>query len=288
MANKSRFIIAESNIKSFFKEGMTRVYTREELAAVLDAKRVIWNLPISWSADKFIDRLLSSEILLRREIVFEGYLPKKERFIIPGASPFEVAVSLIKKAYLSHYSAVYLHGLTNQIPKTIYISFEQSKKMNVDRDLEQKSIDSAFSKPQRKSTTTTIYEDYTFLIHNGMYSNRAGIYTLDNLPVTNIERTLIDITVRPTYAGGVNSVLEVYRKAIDKISLNKLVATLDKLNFIYPYHQSIGFYLEKAGYDVKKLDTLRHIGIDHNFYLTYQMQEKEFDEKWKIYYPTGM
>ncbi len=287
MANKSRFIVAESSIKAFFRESDRKAFNNEQLKEILEQNRTLWNLPISMNVDKFIEKLLNSEILSKREIIFYG-LAKKDRYIVSDTSLFEVAISIIKKSYLSHYSAVYLHNLTNQIPKTIYISFEQSKKNNVNRELKQSAIDSAFLKQQRRSATTTIYEGYTFLLHNGMYSNRSGVYSLNNLPVTNIERTLIDIAVRPGYAGGVDSVLDIYRKAIDKISINKLVATLDKLNFIYPYHQTIGFYLEKAGLVESKLEVLRKRTMLFDFYLTYEMGEKEYNKTWRLYFPKGM
>jgi hypothetical protein len=288
MANKSRFIVAESSIKVFFKDGDRKVFNKEQLSEILEQNRVLWNLPFSMNVDRFIEKLMSSEILSIREIIFDGALLKKERYLTMNASVFQVAVSLVNKSYLSHYSAVYLHGLTNQIPKTIYISFEQSKKNNVDRELKQGAINSAFLKPQRKSATITIYEGYRFLLHNGMYSNRSGVYSLNDLPVTNIERTLIDIAVRPGYAGGVDSVLDMYRKAVDKISMNKLVAILDKLNFIYPYHQTIGFYLEKAGLVESKLKILRQREMQFDFYLTYEMIEKEYNKTWRLYYPKGM
>jgi AbiEi antitoxin C-terminal domain len=288
MANKSRFIVAESRIKAFFKQGDRKVFNKEQLSEILGQNRTLWNLPISMNINNFIEKLLSREILSTKEINFNGTLIKKERYLTSEASVFQVAVSLINKSYLSHFSAVYLHGLTNQVTKTIYISFEQSKKNNVDRTLKQVAIDSAFLKPQRKSTTTAIYEGYTFLLHNGMYSNRSGVYSLGDLPVTNIERTLIDIAVRPSYAGGVDSVLDIYRKAVDKISMNKLIAILDKLNFIYPYHQTIGFYLEKAGLDESKLEVFRQREMLFDFYLTYEMIEKEYNKNWRLYYPKGM
>ena len=288
MANKSRFIVAESSIKAFFKDGDKKVFNKEQLSEILEKNRILWNLPISMNVDKFVEKLLSSEILSKKEIIFSGIYIKKEKYLVSDATPFQVAVSLVNKSYLSHYSAVYLHNLTNQVPKTIYISFEQSKKNNVVRELKQGAINSAFLKPQRKSTTTTIYEGYTFLLHNGMNSNRLGVYSLNDLPVTNIERTLIDIAVRPGYAGGVDSVLEIYRKAVDKISITKLVATLDKLNFIYPYHQTIGFYLEKAGVVESKLEILRKREMLFDFHLTYEMIEKEYNETWRLYYPKGM
>ena len=288
MANKSRFYIVESSIKSFFTNGEIKVFSEVELGIILEEKRTLWNLPISMTTGKFIDKLLNSNILLKKEITFDKSVSKKERYILADVSVFQMATSLINKSYLSHYSAAFILGLTNQIPKTIYISFEQSKKNVIRSVLQQDAIDLAFSKEQRISGAVAIYEDYTFLVHNGMYANRVGIYSLNNTSVTNIERTLIDITVRPNYAGGISSVLDIYRKAIDKISINKLVAILDKLNFIYPYHQSIGFYLEKAGFDTNKLKVLRERKMDNKFYLTYQIEEKEYDETWKLYYPKGI
>ncbi|RDC58682.1 type IV toxin-antitoxin system AbiEi family antitoxin domain-containing protein [Adhaeribacter pallidiroseus] len=195
---------------------------------------------------------------------------------------------MVNKSYLSHYTAVFLNDLTNQVPKTIYVTFEQSKKAAGNSQLKQEAIDAAFSKPQRRALTEAKYGDFSFLILNGMNTGRTGIHTIENVPVTNLERTLIDITVRPSYAGGVYSVLEAYQNALPRISLNKLVATLDNLNFIYPYHQAVGFYLERAGYSGKKLENLRSRKKEFKFYLTYEIQEKDFSEDWQLYFPKGM
>lgn len=288
MANKSRFFIAEGSIKTFFKNVIIKSYSKEHLGEIFEQNRMSWNLPAFMTAEKFSAKLLSSNILIKKEIEFSGFLDKKERLVTTDASVFQVAASLINKSYLSHFSAAYLLGLTLQVPKTIYITFEQSKKLNPDRELLQTAIDSAFSKPQRRSATTAIYDGYTLIVHNGMHSSRMGVYQLNDLPVTNIERTLIDIAVRPNYAGGVDSVLDIYRKAISKISINKLLAILDNLNFIYPYHQSIGFYLEKAGYDNQKLNVLKSKKMIFDFYLTYEMDEKLYSNDWRIYYPKNL
>jgi hypothetical protein len=288
MAGKSRFVISESSIKNFFlKRG--NVFAEDELKKILEERRTIWNLPISMSPQKFIDKLQEREILKKHEIFFSGYYPNKTRYISKNASVFDLTLSLAPRAYLSHYSAAFFLGLTTQVPKTIYLTSEQSqKKRDFNVKLNQKDIDSAFKKPQRKSGVIGIYEEYSIIFHNGMFTNKLGVFTKNGISYTNLERTLIDITVRPEYGGGVSRVLDIYKNSISALSINKLKATLQKLNFIYPYHQAIGFYLERAGLDEKRLSELHAFEKVNDFYLTYDMKEMDYDKNWKIYFPKGI
>ena len=59
------------------------------------------------------------------------------------------------------------------------------------------------------------------------------------------------------------------------------------MDYTYPYHQAIGFYLEKAGYNENVIKLIEKIEIKYNFYLTYEMKEKEFSERWKLFFPKG-
>lgn len=288
MAGKSRFIISESSIKKFFLE-KGKVYSEGDLKDILEHKRAQWNLPSSMTLQKFIDKLTERKILVMREVIFSGYYPNKTRYLSKNASVFNLALSLASKAYLSHYTAAFLLGLTTQVPKKIYLTSEQSSKVRSSKiNLFQKDIDSAFKKPQRKSNAVGTFESYSIILHNGMHTNKLGVFSNNGLIHTNIERTLIDLTVRPEYGGGVSRVLEIFENSIEKLSINKLKATLDKLNFIYPYHQAIGFYLEKAGLDEKRLAIFLEYEKPNNFYLTYEMKQMKYNDKWKIFYPNGM
>jgi hypothetical protein len=91
--------------------------------------------------------------------------------------------------------------------------------------------------------------------------------------------------VRPTYAGGVVEVLKAFRAAREILSIETLIATLRKLDYVYPYHQAIGFYMEKAGYDTKSLDRVRAFGLNFDFYLTNKIPDPLFNSSWRIYYP---
>ena len=78
----------------------------------------------------------------------------------------------------------------------------------------------------------------------------------ETLDSTDLERTLIDIVVRPAYAGGLLNVMEVYKKVAHTVDIAHLTDLLRTLNYLYPYAQSIGFLLERAGRSANELKKL--------------------------------
>jgi hypothetical protein len=110
----------------------------------------------------------------------------------------------------------------------------------------------------------------------------------EQLELTDLERTLIDIAVRPAYAGGPIAVLEAYRRAQSKTSITRLAKMLAQLEYIYPYHQAIGFYLQNAGHPPSVLQPLRKPGIRFDFYLAHAMKRTWFDPHWRVHCPEDM
>lgn len=110
----------------------------------------------------------------------------------------------------------------------------------------------------------------------------------ESLPATKLERTLIDAAVRPHYSGGVHEVLTVYEAAKGRASTNVLMATLKRLDFVYPYHQVIGFYMQRAGYPSASLKLLKKPGFEWKFYLTHGMKKKRFDSVWRLFVPQDL
>ncbi|MFC4275817.1 hypothetical protein [Achromobacter aloeverae] len=81
--------------------------------------------------------------------------------------------------------------------------------------------------------------------------------------MTNLERTLIDITVHPAYAGGVFEVLNAFQLAKEQVSVDALAAMMKVIGHTYPYHQAIGFYVERAGYRSSLLDLIRQVPMNY-------------------------
>ncbi|MNY04939.1 hypothetical protein D3C86_1376420 [compost metagenome] len=132
---------------------------------------------------------------------------------------------------------------------------------------------------------------------NGVYTNHLGIVTEEvtdddgrtvQARLTNLERTLIDITVRPVYAGGVFEVAKAFELARDRLSVNRLIPMLRKLDFVFPYHQVIGFYLERAGYKPSQLDLVRRLPMQYDFFLAPEINKTRYDSNWRLLVPEGL
>jgi predicted transcriptional regulator of viral defense system len=284
--------IAAADIIAAVEAERRHVFTMSQLSMLLLMHREGWRLAQRTTVTDFISFLerkgLQSVVV---EFQHPGIKPVK-RYIWKAASPYELALSLKERAYLSHASAVFLHALTDQLPKTIYINQEQSAKPAPTGALMQPNIDRAFASKQRQTQAIANYgDDWQFVVINGKQTEQFGVQDMEaegaTLRVTGIDRTLIDIAVRPAYAGGVFQVLNAYVGAKDSGSVGNILAALKALDYMYPYHQVIGFYMQRAGWPSNRYDRLKKLGLHHDFYLAHDMREKAYSEEWRLFYPKG-
>lgn len=289
----SRLSIAKSDIFAYFENLPKKVFTQAEIAHILTEQRSFWRLALRTTALPFIEFLIDQKRLKRVVFQSDAYNQKVVRYAWGDVSIYQLALSLRKASYLSHGTAVFLHGLTDLIPKTVYLNAEQSPKPAPRGNLTQASLDLAFSRTQRQSNLSYAHDSWAVTVVSGKNTDRLGVEKLDGpskeqLDVTNLERTLIDIVVRPAYAGGIFQVLKAYAAAKTEMSTNRLVATLKKLDYVYPYHQSIGFLMQRAGYQKSRYDMLRGLGLELDFHLTHGIKKADYDENWKLFVPPGL
>jgi hypothetical protein len=290
---KTRIQIAKPDIVRHFNQLPRKILRLSDIAAILAEQRDYWRLTQGTTTQAFIKFLSQSAKLKRFDFPFP--YRKEVRYTWGDVPLLEVLLTLKRHSYFTHYTAVRMHGLTEQVPKTIYLNHEQPPHAQ-NSELEQERIDVAFSRAPRVSRNMIEYEDVRVCLINGMHTGQLGVIeepvTYDTtepvrVRLTSIERTLIDITVRPIYAGGVFEVLKAYRLARERVSVNRMAASLQKLGYVYPYHQAVGFYLERAGYKRSSLDLLRRFPMEFDFYLTHQMGKTDYVKDWRLHVPKG-
>jgi hypothetical protein len=280
---------AKPKIARFFRATQQRVWTSRQLQAVHAEMREEWQLSQRSRLTDFLNFLTTETPFV--EIAIN--LPSKQftRYWWKGPDVYDAVIIVNPKAYFSHHTALYFHNLIEDEPDIVYLNNEQESTGDVVGTMEQGAIDRTFLRPVRQSNCRTQYGDKTICVLSGKNTEQAGVINYKHgrdqpLRITNLERTLIDITVRPVYSGGVDVVSEAFKKAADRISIDKLISMLKRINHKYPYHQALGFYLERfAGFDRSALQPLRALGLKYDFYLDYQMQDIAYSADWRINYP---
>jgi hypothetical protein len=227
-----------------------KIYKQSDLANILHFLKEETLLPSRMTLQAFKEMIINELNMNMVSLSFPGR--KETRYLWKNPSDFQVALSLKQKSFLCYQTAAYLHHLTEKPALNIYLNTEQPLKRLPAGTLTQERIDLAFANQPRITKYKAKYEAKTIWIISGMYTGQYGVISMaledgENLMVTNIEKTLIDISIRPIYGGGAEEVLKAYRLAKGKFLIDRLVDTLKMMKYVYPFHQVIGFYLDQAG-----------------------------------------
>ena len=299
MPRPTRIQIAKPDIVATFSNG-PRVMLASRIAILFNQNRRAWRLAQNTKLYEFIDFLVKSSEL--RPVRFPFPQREVSGYTWGRVPLLETLIELVDRGFYSHYTALRIHGLTEQVPKTIYINQEKPPSSDFDRDVdtvyEQEAIDRAFKKQPRatKNEIELPVEQYRVVMLQSAYHEGLGIIdgifhegSEEGLPVryTDLERTMIDIVTRPFYAGGVAEVAKAFENAKGKLSVNKMSAMLKKMGFGYPYHQAIGYYLERAGYKTSLVDIFRRQPMVRDFYLTHGLDKTTYCREWRLHVPEG-
>ncbi len=279
-----------SNAERTLESQPTLVFAQMQLLRLISNARNDWSAPTSSTPTQLLGNLVEAATLKALRIKPPAG-PALIRYAFGSVSTYSVAISIRTGSYLSHASAMVLHNLTEQVPAVIYVNKEQSDKPS-GGNLSQEGIDRAFSRPPRRSNYIWTYEQHKILLVSGKQTGRLGVIPFvvaasERVDVTSLERTLIDLVVRPHYAGGVLNVLEAFKAARERVSPPQLVGVLRQLGYVYPYHQALGVYLEAAGYPDFLRQELLSMGTKFDFYLTYDMRERSYSPTWRTFIPAG-
>lgn len=280
---------AQAAIEGYFDRDGQGAYNQKSLSELFEREKVTWELAAPVGPMRFLGFLLENGIL--QEVVLESdrYAPKR-RYVRGKASTYQIALSLTPRGYLSHATALHLNGITVEKGEFTYVNREQGKKYRDDEGLTQKGLDLAFKGKQRVSQYVFKSGTDRIMILSGKHTDNYAVVKMrspsrEMVSVASLPRTLVDIAVRPNYAGGIGRVLDAYKASLGRVSGQEISQVLTRLDYLYPYHQSIGFMLERCGFPSADLVPFAEQAMDFDFYLVHGMGEREYDPKWRIFYP---
>ncbi|MDO8303181.1 MAG: hypothetical protein Q7T18_08065, partial [Sedimentisphaerales bacterium] len=105
--------VAKPDRIKYFDNANTKVFDLALLVRIYDEQRDFWRLARRMSAAQFIQFLIDYTDLSKIELTFSS--KKFLKYAWGTVSIFDVLMSLNSRAYLSHYTAAYIHELTEQI-----------------------------------------------------------------------------------------------------------------------------------------------------------------------------
>jgi len=256
------------------------------------------------------EKLASFEEALRREhLLYQSDLRAETgataclySSVVPDKwTPYQVAQALHPNGYFCNLTSVYYHSLTNQVPSRIYVGVETAREKDQQRAnsvaLSDHAIFEAFVQPHRVSKHAYRFHDFEITITERISRGCVGVETVSKTNrvcpkgarVTTLERVLIDAVVHPQYNGGLGTVIEVLRAGLPRVSERRLLDLYDKLAYVYPYWQAIGFLCDRMGFSSLAAAFMREARPRNKFYLDHLAKTSwKFDSKWQLYYPKGI
>ena len=200
--------------------------------------------------------------------------------------------------YISHFSAVYLHELTDHRPEEYFLSKEIAGRIPVhSKEKIQERIRQTFLKAPRKTSKYLTYKKTKIILLEKQDLGKIGVETKSlkidrtrkvNISFTSLERTLIDSIISPHYSGGIKTVIIAFSKA--HIDTDKLYKIYKAYSPFYPYWQSIGFLFQRLNKTLAYKKWVKYFSSPKiTVYLDKNFNENwAYDPKWKIYYPKGV
>ena len=279
---------SQTLIRKWFAKIPARIFMPSELGQMIREHRSEWN---AWgtATEEITDFLLEEGFLKEAEFKSKDYDPIF-RYLRGEHSATRVGLSLQRDSFLSHRAAMVVHDMVPP-SNVLYVNKEQSPKRPPD-DVTQEAISRAFTNAQRTSKYIFTYANVKYVLLSGKHTGRAGVITKsvagEKIDVTDLERTLIDIVVRPAYAGRIQAVADAYMRFADQVKIDHMIKLLQAFHYAYPYHQSIGFLLRRAGRSPEDCRKFAALGKGFDFYLDYGMKHPAYDQEWRLYYPQSL
>ncbi len=174
---------------------------------------------------------------------------------VPGVTPvheFEIAMALVEPAAISHWSALHHHGLTEQVPRRVFILTTTSASIPQIR---------GSGRGQRRDGYPVGDMEYKFVqVRPERFFGIEKVWVAEaRVSVTDPERTLLDGLAKPLYCGDFAEVLHAFEVRGSDLNLGRIVEYALKLDAATA--KRLGWVLEQQGVGGPEIERLAALPI---------------------------
>ncbi len=174
---------------------------------------------------------------------------------VPGVTPvheFEIAMALVEPAAISHWSALHYHGLTDQIPRKVFVLTTTGTSVPRMRG------NMAWKARDGYPVDGVLYQ-FIQVKPERFFGTQKVWLREARVTITDPERTLLDGLSMPQYCGDLAEVLHAFEARGSDLSIERIIEYALNLNAATP--KRLGWVLEHLGVDPAKCERLASLPI---------------------------
>jgi len=246
------------------------IFTIEQISSIPENKIYASN-----QIHKLVSKLSQSGWI---EILKRGTYAVKSPLYSSDIPPFAIANALVQPMAISHWSALAYHGFTTQNPVMIQASTPY-KVVTPEMRL------GAAYRPRGRASWRAFDLEFEYIfVKKDRFWGFLKIWadSWAHVDITDRERTVLDLIVRPDIFGGIRAASEILEGALSQIALDRLVVYALRYD-VGTVIKRLGWLLEKMGVETSLLLPLRRYPVAGTILLDpNQPKSVTYDSSWHI------
>ena len=246
------------------------IFTLDQISSLPDNQRLT-----PQQIRKLISKLAQSGWI---EILKRGTYVVKSPLYSGDIPPFAIANALVHPMAISHWSALAHHGFSTQNPSMIQASTPVKV---VTPEMRQGKA----YRPRGRASWRAFDLEFEFI-----YVKKARFWGFQKqwvnswaqVDITDKERTVLDLIVRPELFGGISAASEIMEGALAQIDLSRLVTYALRYD-VGAVIKRLGWLLERMGVDANLLLPLHNYPVTGTVLMdSNQPRSEKNDPSWQI------
>lgn len=261
-----------------------KMYSLRELNEVLTHLKTKKLIAQNISGRSFFN-MLQNRLELKTYSISSEKINKVRYTLYSDINVYDFVATFEKQGFFSMSTSLNIQGLSNEKNEFVFFSKELTPKYyNKNNEIHQEDIDQAYEKEYRYTSSIATYKNNHVIYLTPKHTGRFEVVRYNEYYVSSVHRAFVEMIIHVQYFKSFETVIEIFKPLKNRLDVKRIFKVLEIFDLIYPYHQLIGFSLEKVGFYKNDLDLFKKQVSDLKFYTQKSKIKYTFDSYWNIYY----